>query len=86
MKGESICYTLEAGDLGTLFISHGDTVNIRHSVLIIFPQTKQLVILVGFNLLGLTGGVDVAEHESRRKQLGLTLPNGLVRKSSIVRL
>lgn len=85
VKGDGMCYTLEVGDLGTIFMSHGDIVNIRLSVLIIFPQTEQLVILAVFNLLELTGGADIAEYECRRKQFGLTLPNELVRKSSIVR-
>lgn len=73
-----------------MFISHGDIVNIKFSVLMIFPQTEQLVNLAVINLLELAGGADVAEHECRRKLFGLlfpslaTLPNELVKYGSLV--
>lgn len=61
-----------------MFISHGDIVNIKLSMLMIFPQTEQLVNLAVFNLLELAGGAggaDVAEHECRRKLFGPLFPS-----------
>lgn len=52
-------------------MSHGDIVNIKLSMLIIFPQTELLVNLPVFNLLELAGGADIAEYECRRKHSGL---------------
>lgn len=52
-------------------MSHGDIVNIRLSMLIIFLQTELLVNLAVFNLLELAGGADKAEYECRRKQSGI---------------
>lgn len=46
-------------------------VNIKLSMLIIFPQTELLVNLVVFNLLELAGRADIAEYECRRKHSGL---------------
>lgn len=53
------------------FMSHGYIVNIKLSVLIIFPQTELLVNLAVFNLLDLAGVADIAECEYRRKHSGL---------------
>ncbi len=52
------------------FMSHGDIVNIKLSVLIIFPQTELPLNLAVFNLLELAGGADIAEYECRRNTLG----------------
>lgn len=52
-------------------MSHGDIVNIKLSMLIIFPQTELLVNLAVFNLLELAGGADIAEYKCRRKHSGL---------------
>lgn len=52
-------------------MSHGDTVNIKLSMLIIFPQTELLANLAVFNLLELAGGADIAEYKCRRKHSGL---------------
>ena len=77
-------------------MSHGYIVNIKLSVLIIFPQTELLVNLAVFNLLDLAGVADIAECECRRKHSGLCskheglqlagvfprLPNELVKRES----
>lgn len=52
-------------------MSHGYIVNIKLSVLIIFPQTELLVNLTVFNLLELAGTADIAEYKCRRKHSGL---------------
>lgn len=46
-------------------------VNIRLSMLIIFPQTELLVNLGVLNLLELAGSADKAEYECRGKHSGL---------------
>lgn len=45
---------------------HGYIVNIKVSMLIIFPQTELLVNLA-LNVLELAVGADIAEYECRRK-------------------
>lgn len=52
-------------------MSPGDIVNIKPSMLIIFPPTELLVNLVVFNLLELAGGADKAEYRCRSKHSGL---------------